>query len=388
MQEYFVDLHVHIGRTWRGRAVKITASKNLTLTNILEYAEHPKGLDIVGVIDCHSPEVIEELESLHETGEITELEDGGFRYHNGVTLLSGCEIEINDEKCKGPIHALCYLPNLVSLKEFSHWLAQRVTNIHLSTQRVYEQAREIQKKVQQLNGLFVPAHVFTPFKSLYGKGVTSSLTEVFDPNMIHAIELGLSANTSMANTITELAPYCFLSNSDAHSLPKLAREYQVMVMRNPSFAELKMVFANQDGRGIKENYGLDPFLGKYYETTCESCGKIVEDSAPSCSNCDTTKKIRGVKHRIAELATVYEGKVRPRYINQIPLEFIPGLGNKTLEKLYNYFGSEMNILHRVSEEELKSVIPLNLAQKIIKAREGKLQFNAGGGGKYGTVKLD
>ena len=64
MKEYFVDLHIHIGRTMTGKPVKITAGKGLTLTNILKAAIFPKGLDIVGVIDCHSPEVILELEQL------------------------------------------------------------------------------------------------------------------------------------------------------------------------------------------------------------------------------------------------------------------------------------------------------------------------------------
>ena len=40
---------------------------------------------------------------------------------------------------------------------------------------------ELQKKVKELDGIFIPAHVFTPFKSLYGKGVNKSLIEVFDP---------------------------------------------------------------------------------------------------------------------------------------------------------------------------------------------------------------
>ena len=55
-----------------------------------------------------------------------------------------------------------------------------------------------QKKVQDMGGLFIPAHIFTPHKSLYGKGVKSSLTEVFDPSMIDAVELGLSCDTAVS----------------------------------------------------------------------------------------------------------------------------------------------------------------------------------------------
>ena len=59
-----MDLHIHIGRTQKGRAVKITGSKNLTLKNILKTATARKGLDLIGIIDCHSPEVIEEIEEM------------------------------------------------------------------------------------------------------------------------------------------------------------------------------------------------------------------------------------------------------------------------------------------------------------------------------------
>ena len=70
MNEYYADLHIHIGRTKSGKAVKITGSKTLTLLNIIAHARDVKGLDIVGVIDCHSPEVLDELEGLLAVGEI------------------------------------------------------------------------------------------------------------------------------------------------------------------------------------------------------------------------------------------------------------------------------------------------------------------------------
>src|SRR5699024_10601815 len=112
-------------------------------------------------------------------------------------------------------------------------------NITLSSQRYYGSANELQYKVKELSGLFIIAHVFTPFKSLYGKGVRTSLKEVFDPDLIDAIELGLSSDTSMADQIAELHDYTFVSNSDAHSLAKIAREYQEIIMEEPTFKEFE-----------------------------------------------------------------------------------------------------------------------------------------------------
>ncbi|GIN55702.1 endonuclease Q family protein [Lederbergia ruris] len=384
MSDVFADLHIHIGRTYTGKAVKITGSRNLTLSNILKAAKYPKGLDMVGVIDCHSPEVIIEIEQLIHEEKLVEMQEGGFRYEDEVTLIPGTEIEVYDENCHGPIHVLAYFPTLTTLKDFSSWLSARVTNIQLSTQRIYENARVLQEKVKSLGGLFIPAHVFTPFKSLYGKGVTHSLIEILNPSLIDAVELGLSSDTEMADQITELHAYTFLTNSDAHSTQKIAREYQKFDLETPTFTALSQALKNQGGNRVKANYGLNPRLGKYYRTTCAVCSEPMKEAI--CSHCGSEKFTKGVSERISELANAGDKPKRPPYVHQVPLEFIPGLGPKTMQQLLDHFGTEMNILHRVKEKDLKELVNIQLAEMIIQAREGKLQIAAGGGGKYGKVK--
>src|SRR5690625_4737459 len=112
-------------------------------------------------------------------------------------------------------------------------------NVTLSSQRYYGSVKELQYKVKELGGIFIPAHVFTPFKSLYGRGVKKSLREVLDPDLIDAVELGLSSDTFMADQISELHEFTFVTNSDAHSLGKIAREYQQIKMKEASFKELE-----------------------------------------------------------------------------------------------------------------------------------------------------
>ena len=80
MKEIYADLHIHIGRTSSGRSVKITGSKTLTLSNILQTASSRKGLDLIGIIDCHSPEVNTEIESLLASGEMSAVSGGGLRF--------------------------------------------------------------------------------------------------------------------------------------------------------------------------------------------------------------------------------------------------------------------------------------------------------------------
>ncbi|MDP4083792.1 MAG: endonuclease Q family protein [Bacillota bacterium] len=385
MKKFYVDLHIHIGRTWTGKPVKITGAKSLTFTNIIEHARHEKGLNMIGIIDSHSPEVIMEMESLLSSGEIIEHPDGGLVFGN-LTVILGSEIEIYDEHCNGPIHVLCYFPTIEIMKEFSYWLSGHLKNITLSSQRVYISGLELQRKVKKLGGIFIPAHVFTPFKSLYGKGVHSSLTEVLDPSLIDGIELGLSSDTEMADQILELQDYTFVTNSDAHSLAKIAREYQVMEMNEPSFVELNKVLKGKEGRTIVANYGLDPLLGKYHRTVCAHCLNHVDQEDGICSHCGKEKIIKGVADRILELKTAEKGRTgRPPYIHQVPLEFIPGLGPKMLDRLLQHFGTEMAILHEVPYESMKEVVPEKIVDLIMKAREGKINLFAGGGGRYGKI---
>src|SRR5690625_2033360 len=98
-KDIFADMHIHIGRDLYNQPVKITASNELTLTNILKEASRKKGIHLIGVIDCQSPYVQEEIEKLIEANEAKLLADGGIRFEN-VTLILGAEIEIYDELCQ------------------------------------------------------------------------------------------------------------------------------------------------------------------------------------------------------------------------------------------------------------------------------------------------
>lgn len=385
LNNYFADLHIHIGRDLYDKPVKITASKTLTLPNILQEASRRKGLNLIGIIDCHAPNVQEELNQLINEGIAKELEEGGIQYED-TTLLLGSELEIYDDQCLGPVHVLVFFPSLIEMSSFTEWLRDKITNLSLSSQRYYGTALELQQKVKELSGLFIPAHVFTPFKSLYGKGVKKSLTEIFNPNLIDAIELGLSSDTYMADQISELHQYTYLTNSDAHSLGKIAREYQEIIMKRPTFKEFEWALKRKKGRKIKRNFGMNPKLGKYYSTVCTNCFEKVPYKTIVCPTCKSKKIVNGVYDRINELSTIKSKKIeRPDYIYQVPLEYLPTLGPITLEKLLDQFGTEMNIIHHVPIEKLERVVSKKLAESIGKMRKGKLQVEAGGGGKYGKI---
>lgn len=147
---------------------------------------------------------------------------------------------------------------------------------------------------------------------------------------------------------------------------------------------------NEDGRKVLCNYGLDPKLGKYHRTYCENCEKRIDGETPveKCDTCDSKNITMGVLDRIEMIKDKEETKspkFRPPYIYQIPLAFIPGVGNKLINKLLSNFGTEMNILHKLSFDDIESVCGTKIARNIINAKEGKLEISAGGGGVYGKV---
>ena len=163
-----------------------------------------------------------------------------------------------------------------------------------------------------------------------------------------------------------------------------------MLLNDISFKEFVMALKNEDGRKILANYGLDPKLGKYHRTYCEVCNKNIPGDAPvtKCDTCDSKNITMGVYDRIEIIKDKLETKspdFRPEYVYQIPLTFIPGLGAKTIDKLLGAFETEMNILHKLSYDDIEAVVGEKIADNIEAARKGKMKINAGGGGVYGKV---
>jgi uncharacterized protein (TIGR00375 family) len=390
LRPYYADLHIHIGRTEQGQPVKISAANNLTFYNIAREASERKGMEMVGIIDCQSPAVQQEMRSYLDRGEMEELPGGGIRYHS-TTIIPGSEIEVRDPGL-GTAHLLAYFPDLAVMENFTGWLGKHMKNVNLSSQRVYVPAKVLQQEVLGRGGLLVPAHIFTPHKSVYGS-CSTRMEHLLDLDGLAAVELGLSADSEMAGYISELDRYTFLTNSDAHSLPKIGREYNVLQLAEPSFEELRKALARQEGRQVLANYGLNPRLGKYHRTYCADCDSIQEGretTVERCLYCGSKRIVRGVMDRILHIADREPGQPvvpedRPPYHYQVPLEYIPGLGPKKLAALLDRFGTEMHLLHRASPEELAEAAGPEIAAYLLQAREDKLELQTGGGGKYGKV---
>lgn len=390
LQTFYFDGHVHIGRTARGEPVKITAARDLTFGHIARECAERKGIDLVGIIDCGSPAVIRDIEELLDHGEMVEQPGGGLRYRDSVTVILGSEVETG-EPDGGTSHHVSYFGTVEQLRRFSRHLRSLMTNADLSSQRCTSTATELCALTLSLGGVFLPAHCFTPHKSVYGN-CSPRMAALFEDlfPLIPAIELGLSADAYLADRLAELRDKSLLANSDAHSLPKIAREYNVLRLAAPTYDELVMALRREQGRGVLANYGMDPRLGKYHRTYCLECDRIVQTPPPvsTCPVCHGTRVVKGVLDRIVEIQDFERPHPPPHrgpYHYQVPLQFVPKVGTVTLNRLLNRFGTEMNVLHQADFDELAAVVGREVATNIVLARSGKLRLQAGGGGKYGRA---
>ena len=391
MKGFFADLHVHVGMSEQGKWVKIPTSRHLTITNILAEAADRKGLAVIGVIDALSPLVLKDLSDLADRGLLSLCSGGGYRYLDKLTLLLGAEIETVEEG-GGQSHTLIFLPDIAEMRRFSKEMAAYIRNINLSSQNAHMPLGRLIDIAGAYEAVIIPAHVFTPHKSLFGVCCKRLDAILSDRQMasIAAIELGLSADSAMADRMPDLAQFTFLSNSDAHSLDKIAREYNVLTMAEPSFTEFVKTCLRQDGRKVAANYGLDPRLGKYHRSCCRNCQEIVAAASlqGQCPGCGSKQLTKGVFDRIEEIAVLSRPEHpghRPPYLHQIPLTFIPGIGKRGMEKLLADFGTEMNILHMASPDELTNSVGARLADCIAETRSGQARIVNGGGGIYGRV---
>ena len=137
MNEIFADLHVHIGRSENGKPIKITAAKSLNFANIAKECFERKGIDVVGIIDCASPYVIEDIENFLKTGEAYtfwenpikkySIDQGGI-----ITNLPTSQMYTTDEKTRLTMASMpvlwigtdkygekdCYVINMMGYKDY------------------------------------------------------------------------------------------------------------------------------------------------------------------------------------------------------------------------------------------------------------------------------
>ncbi len=416
MKEYAADLHIHSLHS-------IGVSKNMTIPNLSKGATS-KGIALIGTGDATQPDWLKHIENtLHQ-------KDGVLSY-NGISFVPSVEVEDKDA-----IHHVILLPDFETVHKFRSLISKDSPNLNHEwggRPRVNLQAESIAGHVRDVGGMIGPAHAFTPFRAIFREGKYDNLEECYGSEVdhIHFLELGLSADSEIADYIPDLRRLTYISSSDAHSPSpdKLGREFVILKMQSPTFDEVKKALMRNGGRKATLNLGLNPMLGKYYLSFCSKCRRtvvIVDGDKPpsfddlniyiSCKNdaeherllsdiqkrrvqCPADgKSLRlGVRDRAAMLGEVKSKSPnhRPPYIHIPPLLDIiqTALGAKSskiksvkaiYKKMNESLGTEVEILTSIDSNRIFEIHE-RVGEIIDCYRKGKMNYVPGGGGRYGTI---
>ena len=263
MDSWDADLHIHSPHS-------IAVSKTLNLDTMVETAQK-KGLRIIGTGDITQPEWRKYM------AVNLERKTGGVFSYKGVHFFLQTELEDSDS-----IHHVVLLPSFEAAEELVVGLRPKTKDLDgawAGRPHVHLTPAEVVEMVTKVGGLIGPAHAFTPFKAIFRQGRYKSLQECFQGAEKHVsfLELGLSADTHIADQLSCLANVTFLSNSDAHSqgAQSLGRECNRLEIETPTFDELADAIGRKNKRRVTLNIGLDPRLGKYYLMFCNTCRRRV-----------------------------------------------------------------------------------------------------------------
>ncbi|HIP88776.1 MAG TPA: TIGR00375 family protein [Thermococcus paralvinellae] len=357
---------------------------------LAEYAKL-KGLNMVGTGDILNPKWEGELLKHAER-----VDEGTYEI-KGIRFLLTIEVEDNRR-----VHHVLIFPSIGAVREMREHLKKYGDMDSEGRPHLNLSGAEMADLANELDVLIGPAHAFTPWTSLYKE--YDSLKECYRDAKIHFLELGLSADSQMADMIKAHHRLTYLSNSDAHSPQphRLGREFNRFEVKDSTFEEIRRAVLKRGGRKIILNAGLDPRLGKYHLTACSKCYTKyrLEDARRlkwRCERCGGIIK-KGVRDRILELADTEEKpKDRPPYLHLAPLAEIisivtgKGVETKTVktiwERLLREFGSEIKVLVDAPIESIAQLIGDDIARAIWAFRNEKLIIIPGGGGKYGEIKL-
>ncbi len=403
---YTADLHVHSSYAY-------ATSRDLNFENLAYWAKL-KGIDLLASADFTQPEWFEESRT-----KLTDLGNGLYE-HDGVKFILGTEVscvaKVNGRSRR--THVLAFAPSLDIVARINTALA--ATGAKLDGDGRPTLTIPPRELLEILLGIdprcfVIPAHIWTPWFGLFGsKSGFDSLDECFGDLTKHiiAVETGLSADPTMCWRVPDLDDLSIVSFSDAHSLPKLARELTVF-NGELSYNGLVESLKTQD---IAYTIEFFPEEGKYHLSGHRKCGVRYEPEevatiGSACPVCGRAMTL-GVMQRVEDLARreaaapeVEDGLVmspdgRPPYRSMVSLQQVlsetlgVGVNTKRVRTAYmglvETFGNEMNVLIDAPVSELEAALPSHgerLAEGVERVRSADIHIEPGFDGQFGVVKV-
>jgi DNA helicase-2/ATP-dependent DNA helicase PcrA len=405
---FIADLHIH---SHYSRAT----SKTLNPENLSLWAQK-KGITVVGTGDFTHPGWVAELqEKLDDAG------DGLYQLKPDLQkavdsqvpatclsptrfLLSGeisCIYKKNGKTRK--VHNLILMPDMESVLRLNKKL-DRIGNIHSDGRPILGlDSRDLLEITLEASdrAFFIPAHVWTPWFSVFGsKSGFDTLEECFEdltPH-IHALETGLSSDPPMNRCLSVLDDYLLVSNSDAHSPSKLGREANIF---DTDLKYPDMIRAMTDGKGFLGTLEFFPEEGKYHLDGHRKCQVRFQPSETIahdglCPVCGKPLTV-GVLSRVDELADRKSPKLSKDFFSLVPLpEVLSQLLNcgpatkkvsGVYEKLLMDLGPELQILMDEPLVNIEDAGGPLLSKAIDRMRRDKVIRLGGYDGEFGVIKF-
>ena len=400
------DLHIH-SRFSRATSRECDAPH-------LDLWARRKGVGLVGTGDFTHPAWRKELsEALEEAGE------GVFALKKELRLPCETALETRfvlsaeissiykrDGRTR-KVHNVILMPSFAAAERLSARL-ERVGNLHSDGRPILGlDCRDLLEMTLEAcpEAIFIPAHIWTPHFSLLGAfSGFDSIEECFGDlsGYIRALETGLSSDPPMNWRVSDLDGRTLVSNSDAHSPAKLAREANVLSVE-AGYPALKR--AIETGEGFEGTIEFFPEEGKYHLDGHRACAVCLEPSetmrlegrCPACGR----KLTIGVKHRAELLADRPEGCPPPAsgrpFESLMPLPEVlascMGVSSASKKVMERYFqllaalGSELYILREAPLGDLRAAGGWELEEGVRRLRAGEVLRKSGYDGEYGVISL-
>ncbi len=394
------DLHIHSRFSY-------ACSREMEADRLAWWAKR-KGITLLGSGDFTHPIYLTSLKQRLEPAE-----EGLFRLRTGehdVRFMLTVEVT-NIFRQDGRLrktHTLIFAPSFAAVDRLNTQLAKH-GNLAIDGRPTLKcSARELLRigKDTAPECEVIPAHVWTPWFSVLGSlSGFESLAECYgdDVRYIRAVETGLSSDPAMNWRLSSLDAVALVSNSDAHSPRKLAREANVLECEL-SYAEVMDALTSHDPRRFLYTLEFFPEEGKYHLDGHRQCQvrlsptetRQLKGLCPVCGK----KLTIGVAHRVDALADRDEGYVPAHAIpakHILPLEEIIAAifgqkpNTKKVNMMYDHlltqYGSELGILLDRSEADLAVHVPERLLKAILQVRRGEVCIAPGYDGEYGKIAL-
>lgn len=243
MRTFKADLHIHT-------LLSPCGSLDMSPKGIVHTALE-KGIDIIAITDHNSTRqcrtVMQEAEN------------------KPLSVLAGVEITTREE-----VHCLAIFETIEVAEIFQNYIDSYMQKIENDVKRfgyqvvvdideniVYEEKLSLLSSISQtiddvsaqvhtLGGLFIPAHI--------DKSKNSLISQLgFIPKDLQADAFELSKHVKINDYCKkqqELVNQTILQNSDAHYLDDIGSVYNLLLMKAPTFDEVKLAIAMQEGRKV------------------------------------------------------------------------------------------------------------------------------------------